>query len=154
MPFFFEGNLFIYLAIPDLSCGTWNLQSLLWHAESLAANSQLQHANASMGSRSLIRDRAKALSIGSLESQPLDHQRNPFNVIFNGRFFLVIFQHLYLVYSNFLFPFRLILTILILLENYQFFVDFQICAYGFCMRSSLNSFVFGQKSVIPIYNSI
>ena len=33
--------LFIYLAAPGLSCGTQDLQSLLWHAESKVAACEL-----------------------------------------------------------------------------------------------------------------
>ena len=33
--FFFNKILFIYLAVPGLSCDTWDLQSLLWHVGSL-----------------------------------------------------------------------------------------------------------------------
>ena len=31
----------IYLATPGLSCGTWDLQSSLWHAESLVVACKL-----------------------------------------------------------------------------------------------------------------
>ena len=49
---FFLNFLFIYLAVPGLSCGTWNLQSLFQHA----------------GSSSLTRDQTQATCIGSVES--------------------------------------------------------------------------------------
>ena len=44
-------------AVLGLNCGTWNLQSSLWHMES----------------NSLIRDRTQSPCIGNAESLSLDH---------------------------------------------------------------------------------
>ena len=57
--FFFFFLIFIYLAAPGLSCSIQDLQ--------------LQH----VGSSSLTRDQTWALCIGSVKSQPLDHQGSP-----------------------------------------------------------------------------
>ena len=51
-------KVFVYLALPGFSCGTHHLH--------------LQH----VGSRSLTRNRTQALCVGSMESQPLDHQES------------------------------------------------------------------------------
>lgn len=63
-PFFFS-NIFIYLAVPGLSCDIQDLYP--------------QHANSSQacGTSPLTRGRTWTPCIGSTESQPLDHQRNP-----------------------------------------------------------------------------
>ena len=56
----------IYLAMPRLSCGTQDLS--------------LQHVTSSLwhvGSGSLTRDRTQVPCIGSLKSQPRDHQGHP-----------------------------------------------------------------------------
>ena len=56
--------IFIYLAMPGLSCGTWDLQSLLWQ----------------VGSSSLTRDWIQAHCIGStvLTTEPLEKSLNIF----------------------------------------------------------------------------
>ena len=58
--------IFIYLAVPDLTCGTPGLQ--LWH----------------VGSSSLIRDRTCAPCNGSMGSLPVDHLEVPLLLSFEA----------------------------------------------------------------------
>ena len=59
---FFSKMFIIYLTVPGLSCGTWNLQILLWHASLVVACKLL------VRSSSPTRDRTQAPCIGSAQS--------------------------------------------------------------------------------------